>query len=159
MEAHSDITNDDITSAREAVKSYAFSKTINGSAISALNYSLTFGAETTINIYITPSSGYSGNIAAYLDGGTANMAVKQSNGKYKIQISDIAACELGDIHTLEIHADKISTANISALSYAEAVLSATADKIGKVDIETMRKAVTALYQYYIAAKAYADTIK
>lgn len=159
MEAHSQITNTDISSAREAVKDYAFSKTINGAGIAALNYSLTFGAETTINIYITPASGYSGNIGAYLDDGTANMAVKLSDGRYRVRISDIAARELGDMHALEIHADKVSTAKISALSYVEAVLNSSAEKIGKVDIATMRKAVTALYQYHKAAKAYADTIK
>lgn len=151
MDSHTELTDDDINEAREALKSFAYSK--NGTAV--INYKLLLGSETTIILYITPPSGYEKNISAYLDGGTTNIAVIDGN-QYKVQISNIAAKDLGTLHTLRIIADAETTVKISALSYAEAVLSSTASKIGKVDIQTMRKAATALYQYYRAAKAYAD---
>ena len=156
MDAQTELTDSDINEARTALTGYAFSKELKGSGVASVSYSLTLGSETTINFYITPASGYSGNVGAYVDGGSANMAVKQSNGTYLVQISDIAAKNLGDMHTIKIVADKESTARISALSYAQAVLNITASQIGKVDIATMNKAVTALYKYYSAAKAYAD---
>ena len=154
IEAHSELTDQDINSARDGTKDFALVYKPSGSGISGgFTYSLLLGSETTLNLDVTPASGYSGNVYAYVDGGTANMAVKNGS-KYRIQISNIAAKELGDMHSVKIIMDAESSVQISALSYANYVLNTNMSQIGKVDIETMKKAVTALYQYYEAAKAY-----
>lgn len=156
MDAHSELTDNDIDAAQEAVKTFALVKTLRGSGVEKISYSLVLGSETTIKLYITKAQGYSGSIAAYVDGGTANRAVLE-NGRYCVQISDIAAKDLGDMHTVRIVADTESNVHVSALSYANTVFNADIANIGNVDIETMKKAVTALYQYYKAAKAYFDS--
>ena len=101
-----------------------------------------------------PYANYSGNVGAYVDGGTANSAVKQPNGQYLVQVPDIAAKDLGETHTIEIVAGGESTVKVSALSYAYGVLSMNSTN---TTIQNMKLAVTALYKYYEAAKAYADS--
>ena len=154
MEAHSELTDEDISSARDAVKSFALTKNLKGKGIASLTYNLFLDSETTIKIYIIPAQGYS--VAAYLDGGTANMAVKNGDN-YCVQIANIYAEELGTMHTVKIVTDDESTVMVSALSYAHTIFNADVEYIGKVDIATMRKAVTALYHYYRDAKAYFDS--
>jgi len=157
MEAQTELTDDDINNAKQAVKPYAVSRNINGTGISDVKFSLTMGSETTINVYIFPASGYSGSVAAYIDGSNQNNAIRDG-AQYKVRISNISAKNLGDMHTITIVADKETTVKISALSYADTILSSTLQKIGKVDIDTMRKAATALYNYYKAARAYANSL-
>ena len=156
MEAQTEFTDDDINNAKQEVKSYAITRNLKGFGISDVKFSLTMGSETTINLYIFHASGYSGGIAAYIDGSSQNNAVIDGT-RYKVQISNISAKNLGDMHTIKIAADAESTIKISALSYADTILSSTLQQIGKVDIDTMRKAAAALYNYYKTARAYADS--
>ena len=156
MEAQTELTDDDINNAEQAVEPYAMSTNLKGTGISDVRFSLTMGSETTINVYIFPASGYSGSIAAYIDGSSQNNAIRDGT-RYKVQISDISAKNLGDMHTINIVADAESTVKISALSYADSIFTTTLQQIGKVDIDTMRKTAAALYNYYKTARAYADS--
>ena len=72
-----------------------------------------------------------------------------------MQIRDIPAHELSTIHTIGVTAGESFTVKVAALSYVYTVLNSTAEKIGEVDITTMRNGVTALYEYYDAAMTYA----
>ena len=150
MDCANIFSDSDIEEARLAVGKYAISLKGSGSkaGISGMSNFLRLDSETTISITITTSASYTGNVSAVLDGGTENLAIKQQNGDYLIQISGISAHKLGDTHTITIRAQDTIELRVSALSYVNTVLNT-----GSSSAE-IKKAVTALYRYYKATMAY-----
>ena len=161
-------TDSDVQEAAQEVRKYAADYDISNSAITKLTYSLVLDSETALNIYLTPSDtlkpslvGSTGDIetpeidsgvCAYLDGSTENLAVLQSDGRYRVQISGISAHLLGEMHTIRVIAGGTFDIKISALSYVNAVLSSSA--FGN----SAKQGVTSLYKYYTSAIAYQESI-
>ena len=79
----------------------------------------------------------------------ANIAVKQSDGRYLVQISGIPAHRLDYTNTIRVVTDKGEfDVKVSALSYVNTILNS--EKYN----DNMKKAVTSLYKYHKAAKEY-----
>jgi|GEM_PF-3434377 len=146
-----DYANDDILSDSEEIKAslsaYEISRDFSGTGIESLMFDLELESETTINIYLYPEKDYAGAVNAYLEGSSANMAVKQQDGSYRITISGISAHLLGETQKINVEAEKNFAIEVSALSYAYAVIKSSED-------ENLKKAVTALYKYYDATVKY-----
>ena len=146
-----DYANDDILSDSEEIKAslsaYEISRDINGTGIESLMFDLELESETTINIYLYPEKDYAGAVNAYLEGSSANMAVKQQDGSYRITISGISAHLLGETQKINVEAEKNFAVEVSALSYAYAVIKSSED-------ENLKKAAAALYKYYDATVKY-----
>ena len=146
-----DYANDDILSDSEEIKAslsaYEISRDINGTGIESLMFDLELESETTINIYLYPEKDYAGAVNAYLEGSSANMAVKQQDGSYRITISGISAHLLGETQKINVEAEKNFAIEVSALSYAYAVIKSSED-------ENLKKAAAALYKYYDATVKY-----
>ncbi|MBQ7219668.1 MAG: InlB B-repeat-containing protein, partial [Synergistaceae bacterium] len=153
--SQSDYDATEIARARENTAQYAISRDVGSSQIQEVQYSLLLDSKTTINLYLEVKEGYTGTVTATLDGGTANVATKLSSKEYLVQIRNIPAHELSTIHTIQVTAGDSFTVKVAALSYVYTVLNSTAEKIGGVDIATMRNGVTALYEYYDSAMTYA----
>ncbi|MBQ3346557.1 MAG: CotH kinase family protein, partial [Synergistaceae bacterium] len=119
-----------------------------GSGIKLVEMDLELNSETTINVYLNVSADYSGSVSAYLGESTENMAVKQNDGTYRITISGISAHMLGDVYTIHVDAGGEFDIEVSALSYANAVMNSK-----RADDE-LKKAVIALYKYYDATMEY-----
>lgn len=145
-------TDSDVQKTTQEVKKYAADYDISNSDITKLTYSLVLDSETALNIYLTPSASYTGNVSAYLGGGRENLAVKQADGRYRVQISGISAHLLGEMHTIRVIAGGTFDIKISALSYVNAVLSSSA--FGN----SAKQGVTSLYKYYTSAIAYQESI-
>ena len=143
MPEHSTYSTSDYDTVQTSTDIYALvNNNIGGSGITDVTYSLNLDSSTAINIYLTVSNDYKGNVSAYLDGGTVSIADKLSNGTYKIKIDDIPAHKLGTTSTVTINAAKTFTLEISALSYVNAAL-----KYYREDTK-LCDAMTALYKYY-----------
>ncbi|MBR0257138.1 MAG: CotH kinase family protein, partial [Synergistaceae bacterium] len=147
-----DCSDSDIASDSADVKAtlagYAMQGSSEGSGIEGMSCSLTLDSETAINIYLTPKTGYTGSVYAYLDGSNENVAVKQSDGKYLVNISGISAHMLGDTYKIRVNAGGEFTVRVSALSYANAAMNSSSTS------NDMKKAAIALYKYYDATMNY-----
>ncbi|MBR3644697.1 MAG: hypothetical protein IKN57_14485, partial [Parasporobacterium sp.] len=136
----------------KAVEKYAIVCDKSGSGIRSVSYRLRLDSSTKISVFLKPEAGYEGQLTAYLDGGTKNAAVLQSDGRYCIQISDIPAHELGKAHTVRVIADKEFTVTLSALSYVQTILNSE-----KYEDDTdLIYAMLSLYNYYDAIRNYND---
>ena len=85
--------------------------------------------------------------------GTENVAVKQSDGRYRIHISGISAHKLSNTYTVTVTAGETFEIRVSALSYVDTMLhseSAEGD---------MKNMVVSLYQYYDKAITYRSSIQ
>ena len=80
-------------------------------------YSLSLAYEITIMLAFTMDSSYQGSVFASLNGGSENMAVRQPNGTYVVQIDGISAHRLGDTQTVKVTAAKDFTIKVSALTF------------------------------------------
>ncbi len=139
----------DISDTKTAAANYAFvNNNTKDSGIKEVNYNLNLDSSTAVNILLTVSGDYTGNVGAYLPGGTANLAVKQSDGTYKATFSNIAGHELGNTITLTVTAGKDFTLKFSALSYVNTVLKLHSENTN------LCNAVVALYRYYTTNIAY-----
>ena len=148
-------TNTDIEEATAAVAPYAKSWNVGNSGIKSIGYTLALDSDTTVELYLRPADGYTGNVGAYSRGvigvtdTNANLAVRQSDGRYLVQISGIPAHRLDYMNTIRVVTDKGEfDIKVSALSYVNTVL--TSSKYN----DNMKKAVTSLYRYYKATKEY-----
>lgn len=151
-------TDSDIEEARQAVEKYAKSWTVGNSGIKSIAYSLALDSDTEIQLLLRPTSDYSGNVRAYSRGvigvtdTSTNLAVKQSDGRYLVLISDIHADMLDYMNTIRVVTDNGEfDIKVSALSYVNTVLNS--DKYN----DNMKKAVTSLYRYYKASKEYQES--
>lgn len=148
-------TDSDIEETREAVEDYAKSWNVGNSGIKSIGYRLALDADTIIELFIRPNDDYNGNVSAYSRGvigitdTSANIAVKQSDGRYLVQISGIPAHRLDYTNVIRVVTDKGEfDVKVSALSYVNTILNS--EKYN----DNMKKAVTSLYKYYKAARAY-----
>lgn len=148
-------TASDIEEARQAVDDYAKSWNVGNSGIKSIGYRLALDADTIIELFIRPNDDYNGNVSAYSRGvigitdTSANIAVKQSDGRYLVQISGIPAHRLDYTNVIRVVTDKGEfDVKVSALSYVNTILNS--EKYN----DNMKKAVTSLYKYYKAAKEY-----
>lgn len=120
--------------------------------------SLMLTGETAIRHYFTLEDG--NNISDYtftIGQGTAakNLTPAQKDGRYYVEISNIAAHRLSEADTVSIcknGAAETCTVAYSAYSYAKTVLSDTASYRSE-----LKNVMKALYQYCEAAKALADS--
>ena len=162
MQRASEITDEDIEDAKSKVTQYAKIEYKNSTGITKnVGYSLNLDADTVLNLTFTPLATYNGSVSINVDGKAADVKKVNENNttKYKIEISNISAPDLGKTFSVTAEANGINMVNISALSYAQAVLNANVERVGEVPIDIMKQAVTALYRYHVAAKTYFDNGK
>lgn len=157
-EAATVYTDSDIEEARKAVEGYAKSWNVGTSGIQSIGYRLVLDSDTALELFLRPAEGYTGKICAYSRGAIgitdtgANLAVKQSDGRYLVQISGIPAHRLDYTNTIRVVTDKGEfDIKVSALSYVNTIINS--DKYNT----NMKKAVTSLYKYYKATKEYRES--
>ena len=149
IESASDYTTSDIESVKSLAAPYKIAAdSFDGSGIKSASYSLNLDADTTINLTFKMDSSYTGTLSAYLNGGNANVAVKQSDGSYKVQITGISAHKLADTQTVKIYAGKELTVKASGLTFVYTSM------YGSNMPEDRQKAAVALYRYYEKTIAY-----
>ena len=139
--------DDDISEVRGLVENYAIVKDTKDSGIEKVTFLLELGSETAIDVFLTPKSDYNGTVFVAEAEKNANLAVKQSDGRYLVQIPNISANKLGDTYTLKVRAGGEFDVKVSALSYVHAALNGSANT-------KLHKAVVALYDYYVATMEY-----
>ena len=149
-------TNADIEAVKTASSAYAFKRVSNNASIKSLQATLLLDSDTVFNVYFQ-SNNFNGTVLARVDNQGAYPPPIQSSGRYRgcylVEILNIPAHKLGEMHTVKIEANGVTELNVSALTWANLVLknSAFSDKT--------KKAATALYKYYIAAVAYNNSKK
>ena len=141
-------TAQDIENVRIASAPYAIVRNTGSSLISSVGFALKLGSTTSILLYLNVPSGYTGNVAAYLEGSSQNIAVKKSATQYLVELNDIPAHELHKTHRITVKAGSSFEVRVSALSYVNTMLNR--NDVG-MDI---KEAVTALYKYWEAAMKY-----
>ena len=87
--------------AKTAVSGNVFTSDTGDSMVEKVTYSLSLESETVLNIYLKMKEGYTGSVSASV-GGNAVDAIQQSDGRYRIQIKNIAADKLGDIYDISL---------------------------------------------------------
>ena len=130
----------------DAVAGKAIVKTLSGSKVSKATYKLHLDSTTTVDVLLTVPAGTALTASATFNGKTYK-AVKQPDGRYMVQIPDIAAHQLGDMITVSGNAGGAFTVQVSALSYVRSVL---ANNLTVPE----KNGLSALYQYYTAVLAY-----
>ncbi|MBQ7168533.1 MAG: CotH kinase family protein [Synergistaceae bacterium] len=140
----------DIDEVTATLAGHVASRDTDETGIESVMLQLELNSETALNIYLYPASDYTGTVNAYLDGSNQNMAVLQRDGSYRITISGISAHMLADVYTVHAEAGKSFDIKASALSYADLVMRLSDDT-------DLKKAVIALYKYYIANVNYRDS--
>ena len=120
-----------------------------------MKYSLSLGANTTINIYLYLADNYTESVSASLEGETENLAAKLSDKLYRVKLTDIAAHELGDFFTVNVTTDTGTfPVKVSALCYVNTVLAL--DKSANETDDDEINGVVSLYRYYEATTNYND---
>ena len=145
-----DYSQAELDAARSGVQSYAVIRDTGGSQIDKVTYTLYLESATTVSVYLKTRDGYEGDVVAYLDSGTENVAEKQADGRYRVQITNISAHLLGEPHEIRVNAGGEAVVTISALSYIQTVLNSETYQSNT----KMLNAVTSLYNYYTAVMAY-----
>lgn len=138
----------DVDKAKAGAADYALDRFINSEYVSSAQYYLSVSDSTALNVVITLKEGVPGEVSVRLDGAACTPIV--SGSTYKIVIPSIAANNLGEKHRLVITAGNallFSTDNLSAMAYVNTMLNYS-------DSQNELNALTALYDYYIAAKNY-----
>ncbi|MBQ6970843.1 MAG: hypothetical protein IJP86_00645, partial [Synergistaceae bacterium] len=119
--------------------------------IKDVSFALVLDSETAIELYLASKDTYTGNVAAYVDGGSKNMAVRKG-GEYVVSIGNISAHKLGTTHTVSITTqyesmEEVSfNVNVSVLSYVQSAI--------RNDSTAMKQAVTSLWRYWDATMTY-----
>ena len=137
----------DYSTILSAVNSKAFVKTLGNSDVEKATYKLHLDSETTVDVFLTPKSGKTLTASATFNGETYT-AVKQSDGRYLVQIPNISAHQLGDMITITGTAGTAFSVQVSALSYTRSVLNSTSTN------KAAKDGLSALYAYYTAVLAY-----
>ncbi|MBQ7216232.1 MAG: hypothetical protein IJS39_09650 [Synergistaceae bacterium] len=150
IDCENEYSDSDIESARQAVDENAIVKDIpEDSGIKRVGFSLNLDADTTINLYIYPEDDYSGSVAAYIPGSTANDAIYQSDrNRYKVEISNIPAHRLAETFTVRVIGKKEFDVKVSAFSYVYAALNDANAQDDEINT------VVSLYRYYITNMDY-----
>ena len=158
LEAASSYTDDDIASVKSAVAPYKIaSESYSGSGIKSPSYSLNLDSETTINLTFTMYDNFTGDLHAYLNGGTTDLAVKQTDGIYRVRISNIAAHELADTQTVKICVDKDNNYAGKEFTIKASGLTFVYNSLYNNMAEDRQQAAVAFYKYYEATTAYRNT--
>lgn len=123
----------------------------DNSVLNAVGYYDTFSESTTLNVLVNLKTSPS-SVTATVDGKEATVENPDDN-IYRIQISNIAANNLGTPYRVVFSADgtPFCDMNVSALTYVGTVLPKAAERNKTGEAE----ALTAFYDYYVAANAYA----
>ena len=154
MDAANTYTASDFENIKQAAQQYkAVRDDYAGTGVAGVSYSLSLASETMINLAFRMASGYSGNVFASLNGGSENMAVLQPDGRYLVEISGIAAHQLGDTQTVTVSVDGANdfTVRVSALTFSYNTLNSSSSTQDK------RELAVALYNYYEAAINYRNS--
>ncbi len=136
---------DSVLKAHEAVASKGV--TIKRSSrIEKVTFSLYLDTDTAIYLYFKPISSYKGSAKATVNG-TSVPVYKMSDGRFRVEVKDIGAHNLGKNYKVELKTGNTSTiVNISVLSYVKAILDSSKD-------ENEINLAMAIYYYYLKAKA------
>ncbi|MGX8704255.1 MAG: hypothetical protein ACSW8H_07395, partial [bacterium] len=119
----------------------------NAADVSRVSYSLYLDSGTGIYVYFTMKNGYSGDVQASVNG-SPQTAEKLEDGRYRVQIVDIAAHKLGMTYKVALASNAgTTTVDVSAFSY---VYNALKEK----DNDVKMNAMMAIYHYYDAAMTY-----
>ena len=155
MKGENVYTADDIENVRTAAKKYEIIRDPGNTGISDVGFALKLGSTTSILLYLDVKPDYTGNVGAYSEGSSENLAVRQQTGQYEyvIEIPDIPAHELNKTNVITVTAGGTFEIRVSALSYVDTMLNK--EGVG-MDI---KEAVTALYKYYEAATAYQNSTR
>ena len=121
--------------------------TLGNSDVEKATYKLHLDSETTEDVFLTPKNGKTLTASATFNGKTYT-AVKQSDGRYLVQIPNISAHQLGDMITITGTAGTAFSVQVSALSYTRSVLNSTSTN------QAAKDGLSALYAYYSAVLAY-----
>ncbi|MBQ6972765.1 MAG: hypothetical protein IJP86_10495, partial [Synergistaceae bacterium] len=119
--------------------------------IKDVSFALVLDSETAIELYLASKDTYTGNVAAYVDGGSKNMAVRKGS-EYVVSIGNISAHKLGTTHTVSIttqydNMQEVSfEVKLSALSYVQSAIHSSE--------AAMKRAVTSLWRYWDATMTY-----
>lgn len=150
MPAAFEITDEHISAACADLNGKAIVKELDGSGLSEVQYSLSFGSETNINLYVKPEEGVDITKVTCVDAKGADKPVTSStSGKYSI--NKINALDLGKQYTFTIRTSQgTATVKVYPLSYAHAFLNADSSS------KQAKQAMTALYQYYKATDDYVN---
>ena len=140
-------TSSDYSAASSAVSGKAMTKSITGSAVSKVQYNINFGSAISINVKLYKDQTITAS--ASLDG--INIITTDKGDYEEVRIFDLPISRLGE--TVTINGAGTSnktgyTVTLSGLSYIRAILNSSSSTDAK-------NAVTALYDYYKAAIAYA----
>ncbi len=157
MDSETTYPAESIDVVRKAVSEHKIVRDTNKD-IKQVLYSLTLGADTTINFYIYPADGYTGSFTfngfTFDDGLTLE---KLSAGQYRVRFPDIAAHQLGDTKSFTITTDSGNfTVSASALCYVNTILNLSTED-ATYNAETYDDEVNAavsLYRYYEATINY-----
>ncbi|MBQ7169453.1 MAG: InlB B-repeat-containing protein [Synergistaceae bacterium] len=154
MDAETTYTDSHFETVSNNTKDYALECTVpEDSGIDSLSFALVLDSETAIEIYLATKDGYTGNVAAYVDGGNVNMAVKKGS-EYVVSIGNISAHLLGTTHTVSIatqydNMQEVSfEVKLSALSYVQSAIHDNST--------AMKRAVTSIFRYWDATMTYRD---
>lgn len=122
------------------------------SDVSSLGISLRLDTDTALNVFIYTDAEYTGTLSATVDD-EAVEAIKVEEGKYQIVIPNIGAKDLNKKYKTVVTTDAgESTVEVSALDYAKIVLSNPNATYNE------KQAMGAIYHYYVAAVAYANSL-
>ncbi|MBQ6678111.1 MAG: InlB B-repeat-containing protein [Clostridia bacterium] len=148
MPAVNVFTNADADAAKEGLEGCSpyFSRG-EGSPFTGAGLSLALDSETSMRVWLTCEDGFDGEATTNNAYDVLN-CVRQENGRYLIEVEPFPAYKLDETRVILVLAgDSEATISVSPLAYAHAVLETSSDAAA-------RFAVTALYRYYLAAKAY-----
>ena len=118
----------------------------NDSAVDKITYTLLLDSGTDLKIYFTTKSGFKGTPYVSVNG-SEPFAAEKNDGRYEITIDDLPAHKLADMLDIIIMADGESKIHISALSYANTVLSGDMN-------DDAKNAMASFFYYYEKAMAY-----
>ncbi len=136
----------ELLSAQTALQKMSFT-TKKSKDVTNVSSRLSLDSGTELTIFFTMAKGFKGSAAVTVDG-TPREITRLDDGRYQLNIPDIAAHRLGQVFEAELvtGAGK-TTVKASVLAYAGASLRQAKD--------TERKnAMIAIYRYYAAAAAY-----
>ena len=137
----------DFDAIRSAVAKYTFAKDLGSSKVSKASYKLVLDSTTTLDVILTVPEGTKLTASAEFNGKTYE-AVKMSDGRYHVRITDIPAHLLGETVTVSGSAGGAFSVSLAPLSYVRSVLNSTSFN------ENAKNNVAALYEYYAKVMAY-----
>ncbi|MBR2645315.1 MAG: hypothetical protein IKD54_08520, partial [Clostridia bacterium] len=158
IDAATVITAENMEAAQTATEGNAIQREpVAGSYITRTPFSLSVNDTVTINLYVEVEAGHELLSAMLTRPGQVDpeeMEIKlRPDGLYRVRIEGIKASELDDTFRITLNAGGENMyVEVSALSYVQAVLSNPEHG----EDSAARKAVTAIYQYYVKTKAYVD---